>query len=403
MADLHQVGGSTPKTLSILFMNWRDCRNPEGGGSEIYVETVARALAAAGNDVTIHTSAFPGSLAEEWVDGVRIVRSGTKLGVYPRAFFELRRGVLGKPDIVIDVQNGVPWGSTWAQHAPTVVLVHHVHREQWPVVYGPIRARIGWWLESKAAPRIYAKARYIAVSDVTRSELVGLGIDGDRIDVVHNGVQSRSGHLGEPKTENPSILVLGRLVPHKRAEHVIRAAAELREEIPGLTVSVVGEGWWRDELEAEAARLGVADIVTFHGFVSDDEKQQQLQRAWLLALPSLKEGWGLVVTEAAAHGVPSVAYRAAGGVAEAIRDGESGVLVDGGEAEFTEAIRRILTDDELRGSLARGSVIRADSLSWTSTAEKFADVLSAVLGRKVPVAEILEESTLATVTAEQLH
>ena len=79
------------------------------------------------------------------MSGVRVLRGGSKLSVYPQALRRLRAGELGNPEVVIDVQNGIPFGSPLVAHAPTVVLVHHVHREQWPVVYGPVRSRIGWW------------------------------------------------------------------------------------------------------------------------------------------------------------------------------------------------------------------------------------------------------------------
>jgi glycosyltransferase involved in cell wall biosynthesis len=196
------------------------------------------------------------------------------------------------------------------------------------------------------------------------------------------------------RSATPRVLVLGRLVPHKRVEHVLRAAALLRDRITGLRVSIVGDGWWRDEVVAEATRLAITDIVEFHGFVDDDTKQSELQRAWVLALPSLKEGWGLAITEAASHGVPSIAYRSAGGVAESIRDLESGLLVDGGEADFTSALHRVLTDAPLRQRLSEGAADRALSLSWQATAESFARVLSEVTGLQIRTGWIESESAL---------
>ena len=378
----------------ILFLNWRDCRNPEAGGSEIYVETIARALAAGGNRVTIHAASFPGCRKVEWVDGVRIIRSGTKLSVYAHALRALRSGDLGTPDVIVDVQNGIPFASPLAARAPTVVLVHHVHREQWPVVYGPVRSRIGWFIESHLAPRVYRKSRYVAVSRATRDELVGLGVGGERIDIVHNGVQPRA-TAARGRSSHPRILVLGRMVPHKRVEHVLLAASRLQDEVRGLSVSVVGDGWWRAQIEELARGLGVSHLVEFHGFVDESTKQSELEKAWVLALPSLKEGWGLVVTEAAAHGVPSVAYRSAGGVTESIIEGESGLLIDGGQEEFTAGLRRVLADEELRAALSRGAAQRANDLSWQGTANSFGSVLAEVTGRAITVGIVDAEPTLS--------
>ena len=178
------------------------------------------------------------------------------------------------------------------------------------------------------------------------------------------------------REDTPRILVLGRLVPHKRVEHVLAAAAVLRHEIDGLTVAVVGDGWWSEDLRAEAARLGVDDIVEFTGFVDEAEKHAQLERAWVMALPSLKEGWGIVVMEAAAHEVPTVAYAEAGGVTESVVDGETGILVHGGPDAFTDALRHLLTDATERLRMGQHAAERAATFGWAATGEQFAKVLA---------------------------
>ncbi len=372
--------GATSAPLRVLFCNWRDTRNPEGGGSEVYVENVATALAAAGHDVTILCAAHENAPADEVVDGVRFVRRGSKLGVYPQAYWHQLRGRLGRFDVVVDVQNGIPFASTLAGRTPVVVLVHHVHREQWPVVYGPVRSRIGWWLESRFGPRVYRGSRYVAVSRATRDELVELGVRGDAITVIHNGVQ-RPRRETDPDPD-PRVLVLGRLVPHKRVEHVLEAAAVLRQQYPGLRVAVVGDGWWSDELALHAQRLGVSDIVELVGFVDEDEKHDQLARAWVLALPSLKEGWGLVVLEAAGYAVPTVGYASAGGVAESVVDGVTGLLADD-QAGFTAALDRLLGDDGLRRRLGYAAEARTWEFGWDTAARSFARVLAQAAGRPV--------------------
>jgi glycosyltransferase involved in cell wall biosynthesis len=154
----------------------------------------------------------------------------------------------------------------------------------------------------------------------------------------------------------------------------------LRQEIPGLTVSVVGDGWWADELAEEARRCGVDDIVEFTGFATETLKHQELARAWVLALPSLKEGWGLVVLEAAGYGVPTVGYASAGGVAESVVDGETGLLADT-EDEFRDALRRLLLDQQLRERLGTAALARSFEFGWDTAARAFGDVLAHAAGR----------------------
>lgn len=362
--------------MRIAILNWRDTANPEGGGSEVYIEEIARRLVRLGHDVTLVCAAHDAAPSLEVREGVRIVRRGTKLTVYREARRLLRSGALGEVDVVVDTQNGIPFLSPWATRVPVVVLVHHVHREQWPVVYDPMRARIGWWIESRVAPQVYRDCRYIAVSGSTADELVELGVERARISVVHNGVTGAPPHEALPRDPQPRVLVLGRLVPHKRVEHVLRAAGRLRTRFPALRVAVVGDGWWAPELVEAATAAGVTDMVEFAGHVTEVEKAQQLERAWVLALPSLKEGWGLAVLEAAASGVPTVAYRQAGGVNESVIDNETGLLVDGGELAFTDALTAVLGDGDLRARLGTGARTHAAQYSWDESAKAFEAVLA---------------------------
>ncbi len=376
-------------SLRVLFLNWRDTRHPEGGGSEVYVENVARSLAAAGHDVTVFCAMYEGALERETVDGVHFVRGGTKLSVYPEAVRRVRRKEFGHLDVIVDVQNGIPFMSrAVAGGTPIVVLVHHVHREQWPVVYDKVRARIGWWIESVVAPRLYRDCTYVAVSDRTATELSELGVDPQRITVIHNGIEQAPG-LDVQRSETPHVVVVGRLVPHKRVEHVLRAAAALRRRHPDLRVSVVGDGWWAGRLRRVADTLGVSDLVTFRGFVDEKTKHEIYGSAWVLALPSLKEGWGIVVMEAATHSVPTVAYRAAGGVTESIVDGQTGVLVDGGVQDYTRALGDLLADRRAIDTMGAAARDRTQEFSWAATAKAFAAVLAEATGHTSPEVSVV--------------
>jgi glycosyltransferase involved in cell wall biosynthesis len=360
--------------VRIAWLNWRDTANPEGGGSEVYLETIAAGLVARGHEVTIVCAAHDQAPPDEWREGIRFIRRGNKLTVYSAARRILRSGHSGPFDVVVDTHNGIPFLSPWATRTPVVVLVHHVHREQWPVVYDPIRARVGWWLESRLSPWVYRASRYIAVSAATRAELVELGVSHQRIDLVHNGTPTMPEPQGA-RSPTPHLIVLGRLVPHKRVEHVLRAVSCIRRDIPDLTVSIVGDGWWAPTLHAIVDELGLGDIVTFTGAVDEQTKAAELARAWVLALPSLKEGWGLVVMEAAAFAVPSVAYVEAGGVTESIRDGRTGVLVSGGEADFTAALANLLSDHAMRQALGAAAQEHSRDFTWEASTLAFEKAL----------------------------
>lgn len=368
----------------VVIFNWRDTQNPEGGGSERYVETMARGLVERGARVTIFCAAHEEAPSDQIVDGVRYVRRGDHLEVYLYGLWSLLRRRFGRVDVVVDVQNGLPFFTRLGTRKPVVVLVHHVHREQWPVIFPGLLGKVGWLIERRVAPALYRGCQYIAVSRATRTELMELGVGKSRIAVVHNGTATPPA-IDSAKTPHPSLVVVSRLVPHKQIEHAIDAVAALRDAFPEIHLSIVGSGWWGDDLRKYVAEAGVGDLVSFEGFVSEERKHEILARSWAMLLPSIKEGWGLVVGEAGSHRVPTIAYASAGGTRESIAHLRSGVLV-ADSAEMTEATRQLLEDDELRHRLGAGALEMSQAFSWTHSKDSFAHVLSDVLdGRRVSV------------------
>jgi glycosyltransferase involved in cell wall biosynthesis len=343
----------------------------------VYVERVAEGLSLRGHRVTIFCGHHPGAPRDEiTAAGVRIMRAGGRLSVYPRAAIAYLTHRLGRPDVVVDVQNGVPFGASIWRRGRVVLLCHHVHREQWKVVMGPIGAAVGWWLESRVSPRWYAGKTYVTVSSSSRNELVELGVDPSAIRLIHNGTTpppvSPSG-----RSSSPLICVLGRLVPHKRIELALDALAQLLPDHPDLRLVIVGRGWWHDELVAHAERLGLPPAsVEWAGYVGEQRKHEILGASWVSLVPSIKEGWGLGVMEAAAHGTPSVAFHGAGGVAESVRDNETGLLVSS-PAELVSAVDRLLRDPTLRARLGRAAVTHAHGYGWDAAV----DLWEGLLGR----------------------
>lgn len=145
----------------MLLLCWRDVGHPQGGGSETYLQRIGAQLAASGVDVTLRTARYRGASRREVVDGVTIDRVGGPYTVYVFAMLAMIAARLGfgplrhvRPDVVIDTQNGIPFLARLVFGRRAVVLVHHCHREQWPVA-GPVLSRVGWFVESRLSPRVH--------------------------------------------------------------------------------------------------------------------------------------------------------------------------------------------------------------------------------------------------------
>jgi glycosyltransferase involved in cell wall biosynthesis len=373
---------SSVRIGSVLMLCWRDVGHPQGGGSETYLQRIGAQLASDGISVTLRTARYKGAARDEVVDGVRISRAGGRYTVYLWALLAMigtrvgvgpLRGV--PPDVIVDTQNGWPFFARLVFGRRVAVLVHHCHREQWPLA-GRWLGRLGWFCESTISPRVHWRNQYVTVSLPSARDLTDLGVSIDRIAVVRNGLDNTPA-LQTPRSATPRLTVLSRLVPHKHIEDALYAVAVLRTRVPGLHLDVVGDGWWRNRLVSHAARLNIADSVTFHGHVADAAKHYVLQQAWVHVLPSRKEGWGLAVTEAAQHGVPTIGYRSSGGLTDSVIDGVTGVLVDDRD-QLVDRLEELLTDPLLRDELGSKAQARSAEFSWRQSADAMRVVLDAM-------------------------
>jgi len=270
----------------------------------------------------------------------------------------------------------LPFFTPLVRRRGLVNLVHHVHREQWQIIFPGLAGHWGWWVESWLAPRLYRKHPYVTVSEATRRELVGLGVDDDRISVVHNGIDAPHPIPRDIRALTPTICVLGRLVPHKQVEDALAAAAAARTNVPDLRVEIVGEGWWHETLVERTRQLGLSDAVTFHGHLPDDDRDAVLDRSWVLLAPSVKEGWGIAIMEAAAHGVPAVC-RDVPGLRDSVRHGETGRHVPAGTS-VTDVLHDALTELADPVPAARTAARCRDwaaCFDWADTGTRFTAVV----------------------------
>jgi len=364
------------KPLRILVINWQDIRNPLSGGAEVHFHEIFRRVAAMGHPVTLLCSVFAGAAPEEEIDGIRIVRSGSRNFFnfsVPAAYRRLRRRQTF--DVVIDDLNKIPFFTPCFVREPLLTIVHHLFGRSIYLEASLLPASYVYWSE-RLALRIYRRTPFAVVSESTRAELRQLGITSP-IELLPNAVDhDRYGVAPAERSPEPLICHLGRLKRYKSVEHLLRALPLVHAVLPATRLVIVGEGDHRPALEALAGELGIREAVRFTGQVSHEEKVCWLNRAWVAVNPSPKEGWGLTVIEANACGVPVVAADSPG-LRDSVQDHETGLLYPYGEIETLAAgLITLLRDRELRERMGEAARRWAGTFSWDESARKALAILA---------------------------
>ncbi|MFN8127132.1 MAG: glycosyltransferase family 4 protein, partial [Candidatus Nanopelagicales bacterium] len=289
--------------MRILILTWRDLHHPLAGGAEVYTEQVAKRWAAEGHQITLFSAAVAGRPAVEKVDGYTVVRGGSRYTVYRRARVWWRQiGQYQGFDLVIDMINTVPFlAHRWITDVPTVAFIHQTCEEIWAHNAPWPASLLGRYYLEPTWLRAYRDQRVLAVSASTKDSIARFGVTD--VTVVPEGFDPPAAIPQVAKAESPTLVWCARHVPYKRPLDAIEAFRIAREQVPDLQLWMLGGG---PELERTAA--AAIEGVTVFGRVSEHEKVERMAAAHVHIATSVREGWGLVVSEAAAVGTPTISY-----------------------------------------------------------------------------------------------
>lgn len=369
--------------LSILVVNWRDMKNPEAGGAEVHLHEIFKRIAGMGHHVTLLASAFDGAVAEEAVDGIRVVRRGGKFTFnfhVPGALNSLMRE--RDFDVVVDDVNKIPFYTPAYVRKPVLALAHHLFAETIFIeAFFPLATYVYFseWL----IPVFYRNTRFVVVSQSTKDEFVKRGLSEERIGVVHNAVDH---DVYRPdfaaKSDTPLIGYVGRIKKYKCIENLLEAARIVFGKLPEARMVVAGSGDHLEALKKTAAAIGIADRTDFIGHVGEKAKVDMLRRAHVVANPSSKEGWGVTVIESNACGTPVVASNVPG-LRDAVVDGETGFLVPHGDTEeLAGKMLTLLEDEDLRRAMSDRAVEWSKKFNWDESARAIVREIEALLDQK---------------------
>jgi glycosyltransferase involved in cell wall biosynthesis len=342
------------------------------GGAERWMRDLALYLARAGHEVTYLTLRHWDSDTPPELGGVRVLGLGAAGKIY-----EEERRTLGPP-----LRFGFAVARHLAHHGRDYDVVHLASFPYFPVLaaaavrrrgrYGivvdwhEVWSRAYWrryggvvtgtvgWLIQRACIRV--RQRAFCMSHMNARRLLTEGFSGEP--VVLPGIYAGPVTPSPQAEVDPGLVVYaGRQVREKRVPELVRAFARAREQQPELHLEIYGDGPERARIEALVDELGLAAVILVAGRRPEKEVEAALSRAACLATASEREGYGLVVVEAAARGTPSVIVAGPeNGAVELVTEGENGaVAADAGAEELAAAILRVV---------AAGPTLRASTTRW---------------------------------------
>ena len=371
------------------------------GGIARHCEGLAKALVKQNHDVHLFTLDFPGSPDYEEIDGVKVYRTSTELG-HPNFltwvlmfnhFLSKRMADITKK-VAFDVMHVHDWLAAFSgisfKHyikKPMILTVHSTEVGRAQGLHSPDSFSINgveWW-------STYEANRVIVCSQSMKNEICNhFNIPQKKVDVIPNAIEIEKYQISIDRGSvrqrygvgwgEKLVLCVGRLVSQKGIEYFIRAIPQIARNFPEAKYIIVGEGWSRDSLEAEARASGHANKIRFTGFASDQDVINLMTSADVLVVPSIYEPFGIVALEGMATGVPVVASQV-DGLAEIIEHDRTGIFVFPKNPEsIAWGIERILSDyDHAKWMTENAKEKLHKAYSWEAVAMKTVEVYRKVI------------------------
>ncbi|HSX27942.1 MAG TPA: glycosyltransferase family 4 protein [Candidatus Saccharimonadales bacterium] len=341
--------------MKVLIFTWKDRQHPHAGGAEVVNEELVRRLVADGHDVTMLVGGFPGSAAEEAVDGYRVIRVGSWYTVYVRAYQYYKKNLQGWADLVIEEVNTVPFFTKFYVKEPSLLFFHQLCRRIWFYQMSAPVNLMGFLAEPLYLRLISRRrGKVITVSESTRRDLQRYGFDQEEIALISEGIKIKPiDNLDKVrKYTKPTLLSFGCVRSMKRTLHQVKAFEIAKERIPHLQLRIAGQlaGRYGKKVWRYIMKSRFSDDIEYMGAIPDDERDELMQKSHVILQTAVKEGWGLTITEAASQGTPAAVYDV-DGLRDSVRDGETGVVTACNPSALAEGIVAVLQDETVYATM----------------------------------------------------
>ncbi|GAC1391954.1 MAG: glycosyltransferase family 4 protein [Candidatus Saccharimonadales bacterium] len=314
--------------MKILWFTWKDLTHPQAGGAETVNEEYAARLAADGNEVILIVGGYKNCTPKAIINGYQVIRLGNRYTVYWHAWRYYRKNLKGWADLVIDEVNTVPFFTKFYVKEPNILLVYMLCREIWFYQLIFPLSLIGYLIEP-----IYLwllrDRKILTESESTKNDLLRFGFNSDNITIFSVGIDIEpiSSLSKVKKYDQFTLLSFGALRPMKKTIDQIIAFEKVKELIPECKLKIAGDasGKYGQKIIKKIAYSNYKKDIEFLGRVNEPTKINLMQKCHLIMVTSIKEGWGLIVTEAASQSTPAIVYNV-DGLRDSVKNNITGII-----------------------------------------------------------------------------
>ncbi len=350
----------------VLVLQWRDLEDPDSGGSELHSHKIAEIWAAHGVEVCFRTSAVKHEKKIIQRSGYTSVRSSGRFSVFAAAPIDILTRRLGKFDAVVETWNGMPFMTPLITRGPNIAFLHHQHGPLWDLALPKPFAMTGRFFERKVAPFFYKRTPIVTLSESSREEISSvLGLSSENIHVVEPGIDD-SFKFSTNKSQDPLVVVAGRLSPYKQIENVISAVEKVHSSIPNAKLEIIGNGPHEANIRTFISSLRDKSWISMKGHLPEEDLIDAYQRAWVVTSSSISEGWGMTLTEAARCGTASIASSIPGHM-NSVAHGTSGFLFKDNE-EYVSHLLSLLSSRDTAINIGQAAHNWSSKFTWHKAA-----------------------------------
>lgn len=374
--------------MRLVWCSWKDMAHPLAGGAEVVTHNLLSRMVRDGHEVVLLTSRPQGQATEATsAGGYPIKRMGSKFTVYAKVKQHIKQHELDQwADLIIDETNTIPFFVSKYTQAPVIMFFHQLAREVWFYQMPWPLGRLGYTIEPWYLRKLN-KNRVITISESTKQDLVAIaGFKEENISTITQGnsVSPLKDLSGIEKYSSPTLLSLGAIRPMKRTEEIVKGFNEAKKVVSNLQLIIAGDdtGPYADKVKNLVAKSPYKKDISILGRVSSEKRAELMQRSWLSAVTSVKEGWGLIVTEANGQGTPVAGYNV-DGLRDSIQHKKTGLITDPNPEALGAAIAEICSYDQPTYDAMRTAAWESSKkYTFDASYKDFMDIVTTFLGQR---------------------